>query len=91
MADPVFPRGGAANPQDEGANLLFGQKIPENCMKMKEFGPRRGVTCPWCPPLDLPMSGWHIDHKLEGSYDRLPFRLQLNTSHQTHRHRQIHR
>ena len=26
-----------------GANLLFGHIFPENCMKMKEFGPRGGV------------------------------------------------
>ena len=35
VADPRFPRGGGANPQGRGANLLFGQKFSENCMKMK--------------------------------------------------------
>ena len=39
VADPGFPRGGGANSQGGGANLLFGQKISKNCMKMKEFGP----------------------------------------------------
>ena len=53
MADPGFPRGGGANPQGEGANLLFGQKIPKNYMKMKEFGP--GGRVPGAPPLDPPM------------------------------------
>ena len=42
MADPGFPRGGGANLQGGGTHLLFGQKFPENCMKMKEFGPRGG-------------------------------------------------
>ena len=43
-------------PQDEGANLLFCQKFPENCMKMKEFG-SRGRGDPRVPgaPLDPPM------------------------------------
>ena len=50
VADPGFPRGGGANPQSGGANLLLGQKFPENCMKMKEFGPRGGVRVP-CAPL----------------------------------------
>ena len=33
-----------------GVNLLFGKIFPENCMKMKEFGPRRGrasLAPPW--------------------------------------------
>ena len=47
VADPGFPRGG-------GANLLFGHNCPENCMKMKEFGPRGGGAS-LAPPLDLPM------------------------------------
>ena len=49
VADPGFPRGGGANPQGWGTNLLFGQKFPENCMKMKEFGPRRGARVPGTP------------------------------------------
>ena len=53
VADPGFPRGGGVNPRGWGANLLFGQKFPENCMKMKEFGPRGAH--PWRPLLDSPM------------------------------------
>ena len=48
VADPGFPRAGGANPQGGAANLLFGQNFPENCLKMKEFGPR-GASLP--PPL----------------------------------------
>ena len=47
---PVAVPGGegrGANPQDGGANLLFGQTFPENCMKMKEIGPRGR---PWRSP-----------------------------------------
>ena len=36
--------GGGANPKGGGgANLLFRQNVPENCMKMKEIGPGRLV------------------------------------------------
>ena len=42
VADPGFPRRGGANPKG-GANLLFGQFFPENCMKMKKFWARGGV------------------------------------------------
>ena len=49
-----FPSGGGTNPQGGGANLLFGQKFAENCMKMKEFGPRGRGPRPW-RPLDPPM------------------------------------
>ena len=56
VADPEFPRGGGANPQGGGANLLFGQKFPKNCMKMKEFGPRGGWGASLAPPLDPPMT-----------------------------------
>ena len=48
VVDPGFPRGRGANPQGEGANLLFSQNFPKNCMKMKEFGPGGGV--PSVPP-----------------------------------------
>ena len=50
VADPGFPRGGGTNPQGGGANLLFSQKFPKNCMKMKEFGPTQGDAHPWHPP-----------------------------------------
>ena len=49
MADPGFPREGGANSYGGGANLLFGQKFPEICMKMKEFGPRGGARVPGAP------------------------------------------
>ena len=38
----------AAPTPKRGANLLFGQIFPENCMKI-------GLGHPWCPSLDLPM------------------------------------
>ena len=37
-----------ANPREDYANLLFGKIFAENCMKMKEFGPRGGLR-PWLP------------------------------------------
>ena len=55
VADPGFPRRGGANFQSGGANLLFGQIFTQNCMKMKEFGPRGGGARPWRHPLDPPM------------------------------------
>ena len=42
VADPGFSRGEGANPKSGCKNLLFGQIFPENCMKMKEIGPRGG-------------------------------------------------
>ena len=44
VADPGFPRGGF--PQRW---LLFGQFFPQNCMKLKEFGP--SGARPWRPSL----------------------------------------
>ena len=38
-----FPEEGTPTPR-WGTNLLFGQKCPENCMKMKEFGPLRSAN-----------------------------------------------
>ena len=55
VADPGFPRGGDTNLQSGGANLLFGQKFLENCVKMKEFGPRGGHASLVPPPLDPSM------------------------------------
>ena len=48
-----FPQGGAPTPKSA---IIF-QFFPENCMKMKEFGPRGGGggARPWRPPLDPPM------------------------------------
>ena len=45
-----FPEGGAPIPKLG----LFCKFFAENCMKMKEFGPRRGCTSV-TPPLDPPM------------------------------------
>ena len=45
-----FPRGGAPTPK---IAIIF-HIFAENCMKMKEFGPRGGAR-PWRPPLDPPM------------------------------------
>ena len=53
MADPGFSPGGA--PTHKIA-IIF-QIFAENCMKMKEFGPR-GARVPGAP-LDPPMKRWH--------------------------------
>ena len=47
----IFPGGGRQLPKV----LLFFNFVPENCMKMKEFGPPGGGARPWRPPLDPPM------------------------------------
>ena len=39
VADPGFLRRRRANPRGGGASLLFGQNVPENCIKMTEIGP----------------------------------------------------
>ena len=49
VADPGFPRGGGANPQGGGANLLCSQKCPKTWMEMKEFRPREGARVPGTP------------------------------------------
>ena len=41
VADPGFPRGGGAN-SPEGRQHTILPNFPENCMKLKEFGPRGG-------------------------------------------------
>ena len=45
-----FPDGGS-QPQRGGANLLFGQLFRENCMKMKENGPRGSANGTASGPL----------------------------------------
>ena len=42
--------GGGTNLKGGGANLSFGQLVSKNCLKMKEFGPRRGHTTLPPPP-----------------------------------------
>ena len=42
-----FPNG--RQPQEWGANLLTGQIYAENCMKIKEIGPRSGCAFPSIP------------------------------------------
>ena len=60
-----FPEGGA-NPQSGCANLLFRKFFAENCMKMKEFGPRGGAHVPGAPldpqiqPITLLVFNNHI-------------------------------
>ena len=47
VADPGFsPGGGAPTPKSA---IIF-QFFPENCMKMKEFGPPGGARVPGAPP-----------------------------------------
>ena len=54
----IFQRRGRQSPRWE-PNLLFGQKFPKNCMKMKEFGPRGGGVRPWRPtPLRSANALW---------------------------------
>ena len=47
VADSGFPRTGASALK-ESANLLFGKCFAENCIKMKEIGPRD-------PPIEVCM------------------------------------
>ena len=49
-----FPRRGAATPEG-GANLLFDQFFPENCMKMNKLWPRQGGGRASLVPQDLPL------------------------------------
>ena len=62
MVDPGFSRW-------DCTNLLFGETFVENCIKMKEIGPREGRAS-LVPSLDLSMAwlyyvpkcNWHSDH-----------------------------
>ena len=45
VADPGFP-GGGATPEGGAPTYYFAIFFAENCMKMKEFGPRGGSTRP---------------------------------------------
>ena len=51
--DPGFSKRGDANPYVWGDNLLFDKIFAENCMKMKEIGPREGASL--ASSLDPPM------------------------------------
>ena len=46
MTDPDFSRGGGANYQTGCSNLLFSKTVAENCLKMKEFGPKDATLDP---------------------------------------------
>ena len=48
VADPGFPRGGGAN-SPGGRQRMILPYFPENCMKLKEFGPPGGGV-PRAPP-----------------------------------------
>ena len=50
-ADPGFPRRGAPTCKVGGANLLFNQFFPKNCMKNERIWTGRGGARPWRPPL----------------------------------------
>ena len=61
MADPGFSPGGARTPK---IAIVF-QIFAENCMKIKEFGPRVGGAS-LAPPLDPPMNyegDWCVETK----------------------------
>ena len=60
MADPGFLRGGAPTPKGGGQHTIL-PKFPENCMKLKEFGPQGVVPV---PPLDPPMQATFISGKV---------------------------
>ena len=55
VADPGFPRGGGANSPGGRQHMIL-PIFPENCMKLKEFGPPGGAR-PKCyyedPPLEI--------------------------------------
>ena len=53
-----FPEGGCANSQKD---YYFSFFFAENCMKMKEFGPRGGARIPGAPPWvrQGPLVGTH--------------------------------
>ena len=65
---PGFPRGGGANSQGRGANLISGQKFPKNCIKMKDFGPggRGRVSLP-------PLRSANVAHRRARERDFLRF------------------
>ena len=52
VADPGFPRGGGASSPGRRQHKIL-PNFPENCMKLKEFGPPGGArpSRPLDPPL----------------------------------------
>ena len=56
MADPGFPRRGRQPKRGECQHINL-PKFPENCMKIKKSGPRRGGegTCPKFVYVDPPL------------------------------------
>ena len=48
VADPGFPRGGGANSPGGRQHTIL-PYFPENCMKLKEFGPPGGARVPRTP------------------------------------------
>ena len=74
MADPGFPRGGGANSRGGATTLL--SNFPQNCMKLKDFGP--GGACPKFYYVDPPLFGgslespsWLVDGFLPQNFGRL--------------------
>ena len=65
MADLGFPRGGGANPQGGGANLLFGKNFLKTAWKWKNSDPEGGRSS-LAPPLksanDVHTLFWIIWH-----------------------------
>ena len=74
----IFPRGVRQLPKV----LLFFNFVPENCMKMKEFGPPGGGARPWRPPLDPPMDIVERKSHFNGIFRNMLVG-NLNCSHDT--------
>ena len=55
VADLGFFRRGDTNPLIWSKKLLFDKIFAENCIKMKEVGPRGWGDVPGTPPQDPPM------------------------------------
>ena len=69
VAYPGFSWSGCANSQDGCANLLFCNFLAENCIKMKEFGPRgrpwrplRSATAMWTATISTDMRCIRLYH-----------------------------
>ena len=71
MADPGFSQGCAPTPKSA---IIF-QFFAENCMKMKEFGPRGGV--PGAPPP--PLGSSNDDIRMQASRFDTDFLSQMKS------------